>query len=571
MPLDKFLKDSLLALQKKSSGDVLSYTENYNIFSKMMTLFVNNFVDTEGVFGVHIYEYNTHKTVRRPSKDIILDGETIQRLIDHFDKLPRKRWYNIVLSEYSSLVSHDYFENDGQYIGLDSLEIPPKKTNFNKDKCFNVTINTTLVRYKIIESVSVKNKFNIHYDIYYKNGVKYITTFELTDILLIDPQDTVSYTIHKVNPNEAYCPSDIEKKLKKLIKTNDAICDSTVIKYDRLLQLFDEDIFSLNIYEIMIDMMLKFIYLKSEDKTEYNDKKSWIDSMKDIIYKIAPHSNECQRERGLALAKIFSRYRLCIRFFLQMETTMRYSGVYNITTRPFYVTKKNNKKIQETVGYDVESISKILTADEIVKYNHDTVRSSKKYKTVICNESWNNLRSTFIYKYAPSEFELPKCYNDDELVNLFTNTDKTTFKKVYQNTEQVCAVQVIKEKEVCPVQAKPTQANNTFKKVYQNIREFASPTHNTFIYKCVVSDYTKSKIEYLLTDLIQNNIYFTSLFYKYDSTIEIVKGIDKAYTNAKYINIRFGKDTKSKQYHCYLNFTNTAITNITHIESIDIH
>ena len=429
---------------------------------------------------------------------------------------------------------------------------------------------------KIIQKISVKNKFNTLYDIYYKNGVKYITTFELTDILLLDPQNTIKHSIipRKTKPfnKTAHLQRMNEWGKQDKISTDGEHLD--LIGHDEFLLLYDT-FHGVSIYEVFIEALLNQLE-QEPDKTEFNETKEMLELSKEMLmYKCRDIDGECN-----GIHHKLRQYSIVLRHFIYPRDNLFFSGLYNITTKPFYETKRNNKKLKQLHNFFLgdESISDLKYLTKHTEYFSEL---SKIYKPIKIKKEkdWNTQRCTFVYEDAHDSFEIQQQLNDQELISLFECGDPRKL-----DVSQKCAnsgeqkSECVSQKQENSQQKTDFECTQTTNSVLQNKQESecASLTHvapvsaiqTIYFYAIEIPQKTKYKIEYLLNDLCISNTRFGNILYENFNSIRIIKDVDKSYTNAKYINFSFGD--QKKQYHAYLNRTETAITNITFIESIEI-
>jgi len=563
-----FFIDNLIAL-KKQKIPLVSYTNNLNIQSKLLIHFYTTIPET-GVDGIAILEYIYKK---RRSNDILLMD--INQMIDN-SNIPQS-FYSKQMKDLTCLITQVYFNNNNtQFINLYGLKSPINKTNFEVNQKINVYEQTNkLARLKIIQKISVKNKFNTLYDIYYKNGVKYITTFELTDILLLDPQNTIKHSIipRKTKPfnKTAHLQRMNEWCKQDKISTDGEHLD--LIGHDEFLLLYDT-FHGVSIYEVFIEALLNQLE-QEPDKTEFNETKEMLELSKEMLmYKCRDIDGECN-----GIHHKLRQYSIVLRHFIYPRDNLFFSGLYNITTKPFYETKRNNKKLKQLHNFFLgdESISDLKYLTKHTEYFSEL---SKIYKPIKIKKEkdWNTQRCTFVYEDAHDSFEIQQQLNDQELISLFEcgNPRKLDVSQKQENPQQKTeCVSLTQENTQQKTDFECTQTTNS---VLQNKQESecASLTHvapvsaiqTIYFYAIEIPQKTKYKIEYLLNDLCISNTRFGNILYENFNSIRIIKDVDKSYTNAKYINFSFGD--QKKQYHAYLNRTETAITNITFIESIEI-
>jgi hypothetical protein len=247
---------------------------------------------------------------------------------------------------------------------------------------------------------------------------------------------------------------------------------------------------------------------------------------------------------------------------------MFFSGLYNITTKPFYSTKSNNKKIKRNDTF-IFNTDYIDNTDKLLSYQHEAINIYKNYEYVkIDNEKeWNEARSSFVYLEPHYSFETKDIIDDDELLLLFD--DKKASKKSKKKNKKKCSQE--NDNNSQDISQENDNSSQDSSSQEEEINEdgcASSHAQNTYLYLVEIDKKTKDKIEYLLNELFSYNTYFGNMLIENNNTIRIIKDINKHYTDAKYINFSFGKN--SKQYHAYLNSTETAITNITFIENIQV-
>ena len=570
-----FFIDNLIAL-KKQKIPLVSYTNNLNIQSKLLIHFYTTIPET-GVDGIAILEYIYKK--RRANDILLMD---VNQMIDNSDI--SQSFYSKQMKDLTCLITQVYFNNNNtQFINLYGLKSPINKTNFEVNQKINVYEQTNkLARLKIIQKISVKNKFNTLYDIYYKNGVKYITTFELTDILLLDPQNTIKYSVipRKTKPFNKTAHLQRMNEWGKQDKISTDGEQLELIGHDEFLLLYDT-FHGVSIYEVFIEALLNQLE-QEPDKTEFNETKEMLELSKEMLmYKCRDIDGECN-----GIHHKLRQYSIVLRHFIYPRDNLFFSGLYNITTKPFYETKRNNKKLKQLHNFFLgdESISDLKYLTKHTEYFSEL---SKIYKPIKIKKEkdWNTQRSTFVYEDAHDSFEIQQQLNDQELISLFEcgnprklDVSQKCANSGEQKSECVSLTQENTQQKkseypqrgtgsVAPECVSQKQENSQQKKT-----EFApvsaSAIQTIYFYAIEIPQKTKYKIEYLLNDLCISNTRFGNILYENFNSIRIIKDVAKSYTNAKYINFSFGD--QKKQYHAYLNRTETAITNITFIESIEI-
>jgi len=540
--MNEHFKQSLIAL-KQQQMTLLSYANNHNIQTRLLSHFVMNIVprlSTNQSIAFMDYRYKKSK-----KSDVIILKEYIDKMLEHFKVIP-PNFYNNELMDFNCLYKKPYFKNNGKYIGFRGLNQPINKTFFNVNDTFNVNVkelNNSFFRFKILQKISVKNKFNTLYDIYYKNGVKYITSFELTDIILIDPQETTKHTIIP-RKTEPFNRETFEKRLDEWCADDDEQYKILrMIEYDELMGFFDV-YYSVNIYEIFIEALLKQLEME-DDKTEYNDTIKLLEKAKRILF----YDDEYKTELHYYKLK---RYSFVLRFFLQARNNMFFMGVYDINTKPFYESKKNKKKIKIIDNFIVDDVV-VNTAEELLEYSYTEISLNKQFKNLkITDETeWNNSRSIFVYLDNHLSFEDKPILDDEDLICLFEPKIKKKKKRKKKIIDDDSSSQ-----DDEPQNEEEDDEDDDYK------------SKNIYFYATQIEQEEKDKIEYLINELCSNNSYFSNLLIQNYYSIRIVKSINKSYTTDKYINFSFGNC--KKQYHGYLNSMCNAITNITFISNIQL-
>jgi len=544
-------KKSIYAL-KTQPFPIISFSKNHNIQSKLFIQFIANIVSNKSDF-IAIVDYEYKK--KRTSDFVLLDG-FVNNILEHLNNISPKHYQN-QLKDLESIITQPFFNNNNQYISIYGFKTISNKSSFNVNDNINVKITPSKIeRFKILQKISVKNKFNILYDVYYKNGVKYITTFELTDILLLNPQNTTKHIVlpYKTEPLHKQTYNKLVKSWSKYYDDADDEILDDLMGYDHQLLFFD-DCYGVNIFEALIEALLKQLY-QEKDKTEYYDTKDILKEAKEWLF-TKKSSNDCISYKPKRYAKI-------LRFFLRARENMFFSGLYNITTKPFYNTKSNNKKIKRNHSFIFNDGKYIDNTEELLSYSHKEIEIHKNYEYVnnIDNETeWNEARSSFVFLEPHYSFETKKIINDDELLLLFN--DKKLKKKKKKKKSQDSKSQDSNSQDSKSQDSKSQDSNSQDSNSQEE--EIQS---NTYFYRVEIDKNIKDKIEYLLNELFSYNTYFGNMLIKNNNTIHIIKDIHKHYTQTKYINFSFDKN--NKQYHAYLNTTETAITNITFIESIQV-
>lgn len=539
--MNEHFKQALIALNKEQMT-LLSYANNHNIQTRLLSHFVMNIVPRlSNSRSIAFMEYKTKKSKK---SDVIILKDYIDKLLKHFDYIPNNL-YNRELIDFNCLYKKPYLKNDGKYIGFRGFNQPINKTFFNVNDTFNVIVNElnrSFFRFKIIQKISVKNKFDTLYDIYYKNGVKYITSFELTDILLVDPQETTKHTILQ-RKTEPFNSEVFEKRLDDWCANEDEQYKLLqMIEYDELMGFFDV-YYSVNIYEIFIEAVLKQLEME-EDKTEYNDTIKLLGKAKQILF----CDNEYKTELHYYKLK---RYSFVLRFFLQARNNMFFTGLYEIKTKPFYESKINNRKIKITNNFIVND-KRVDTADALLEHTSKELTLEKHFKVpkITDENEWNNTRSIFVYQDNHTSFTDKPILNDDELICLFEPKLKKKKKK--------------RKKKVIEDDSSSQDDEPQDEEQEQD----DDKSNNIYFYATQIEQEEKNKIQYLLDELCSNNSFFNNMLNDNYNTIRIIKSIDKSYTTDKYINFSFGNCRK--QYHAYLNILENAFTNITYIASIKL-
>jgi len=570
--MKKEIKEMLYAFQKMPSS-ILFRTHNHNILASIFTMTLGQYIYTNPIVDFTAFVIREHQTTRQ-FETIFLFKDEIQRIIDQYEQVFKP---NCLLREFDDILQHKLMNDDGDYIGgTDQLYKIRDNHKFNINECLHHSTKKGKLTRKIIEKISVKNKFNVKYDIFYKNGVKYITTYELVDLLLLDYQDTARKTITPA-PSIPYSSKNHNAVLKWLASgepEENYEYQKRLMRADHFLQLFDEDT---RVRVLEMEMELIIMYLRNNNfEEEADDTEDLLFKAKLFMWDDDIPSYERHKQK-LAYTKVlyytkYQRGHLAIRGHYKVRTHRFNDSVDNVNSirklDSFVI--KNKKKFKKTKKTTLEQIIKQTT-----DVTYDCLPTNITLQNVDNQEAtWNANRLTFTYLYPSDRIIDREVVSDEELFALFDEQKlKKKKRKKKKNSLPISDASdnivnddnnddnddVVKDKIVND-EIVDNNDNNTDDNNDDN-------TDISFTYLCEIDTETTKKIEVLLAELIGYNIYFSELCQQSKRRIHIIKPLEKSYTNSRYINFKFANN--NKQYHAYLNGAGTTITNITYIASIN--
>jgi len=587
--MKKEFKEMLYAFQEMPSA-VLFRTHNHNILASIFTMTLGQYIYTNPVVDFTAFIIREHQTTRK-FETLYLFKDEIQRIIDQYEEVFKP---NYLLREYDDILQHKLMNDDGDYIGgTDQLHKIKDNHEFNiNESLHHLTKKGKLTRI-IHEKISVKNKFNVKYDIFYKNGVKYITTYELVDLLLLDFQDTAKKTIVPA-PSIPYSVKNHNNILKWLASDNnnkedDFKYQQRLMRADHFLQLFDEDT-RLRVLEMEMELMIMYLrnnnFEEEADATEELLTKAKLFMWDDDMSPYERHKKKIAYTKILYYTK-YQRGNLAIRGHYKVHTKQFNDNIENnnsIKTLDSFVTK-NKKKFKHTKKTTLEQL---ITQDSIA--THECIPTNLLLKSVDNQEAtWNKNRLTFTYLNPADRIVDKDAVSDEELFALFEpklkKKKKKKFKKCVEPTSDIICVEPTNDiicveptNDIICVEPTSDEATSDISDDIVNDDIINDDIINddiinddtddiSFTYLCEIDDMTAKKMQALLTELIGYNVYFSELCQQSKRHIYIIKPLDKMYTNSKYINFRFADS--SKQYHAYLNRAGTTVTNITYIANIN--
>ena len=596
--MDKIIKDMLIAYKNMPSS-IITVTPNHNIITSVfISLVIQYFIipkeDTIDFLVTGMRDVGTNTR----SYDCFLFKDEIDYILANFEFIYKPfKDDESILRAFHEICSNRHMKNDGQYIGKCGLCNVLSNIKFDKNETFNYkTYKGQKRRGKIIETLSVKNKFNVKYDVYYKNGIKYITTYELTNLLLLEPQSTSHVNVRNKN-HIPYTAESHNETIDWIDRCGNIRghynaelsqkYHSQVMPSDNTLYLFDL-LSNISILEMEMEVMI--LYLRNSGfHQEATDTENIIAESKMYMWL---HDTEILTTDNTEKEIRFSNV---LKFLKYKRGSLYITGLYEINTKRFCDTQQNNNKLKVFSNiivtkypkhYDKQKL-KYATLENIMEWDsknphRDRITKLKEMKQIpseYTGDAFNEQRMIYEYESSPEKLSDYEIISDDALVTLF----KIPFKKGNQNKKCSKPKKILKK-------PKTEQTDTLLKKCSKPTEPIDAPsgvcdaphidppteqtdaphtnTQITFKYRCEIDSVMRRKIEVLLQQLICDNSYFADLCDKYNRHIHIIKDVYKKYTSVKYINFTFGEN--NRQYHAYLNKTETTITNITFISNIKV-